>query len=101
MGCYTVSGAGDTKDLLATVVSVLHPIIDVNLGHATNQELKLTLIKDIDEFLRNELVEARHEGVELLRNAARDTVLGDESECQSTDAGKSRPTRRIRPCCPR
>lgn len=48
---------------------MLLPILDVNIGHTADEELELTLVKDVDELLRDELVEAAHEGLELLLDA--------------------------------
>lgn len=49
--------------------------LHVDLGHTANQQLKLTLIKDINEILRDELAEAGHERLKLLLHTAGDTVL--------------------------
>lgn len=35
--------------VVTTVVGVLGPIIDVDLGNTTNEEFKLTLIEDINK----------------------------------------------------
>lgn len=66
-------------DSLSSVIGVLLPIVDVDLGHTTNEQFQLSFIKDIDEFLRDELVETRHESLELLRHSSGNSVLGDEA----------------------
>lgn len=53
--------------------------LHINLGHAANQELKLALIEDVDEFLWNKLVEAGHECIKLLLDTLLDAVLDDAS----------------------
>lgn len=52
--------------VVPAVVGVLHPIIDVNLGNTTDEQLQLPLVKHIDKICRYELVEALDKGVELL-----------------------------------
>ena len=80
---------------------MLHPVIDVDLGHSSNQQLRdinkqsasifkptisantdlqFTLVKHVDQFLRDQLVETGHEGFELLGNSLLDTVGGDQAE---------------------
>lgn len=36
--------------VVAAVVGVLGPVVDINLGDTTDQQLELTLIKDVDEI---------------------------------------------------
>lgn len=40
--------------------------------------LKFSFIEDIDEFLRNEFVESRHEALELVFDTSLDSPLSDE-----------------------
>lgn len=61
------------------VVGVSHPIVDVDLSNTANEQLQLTFVKDVDEFLRYELVEAEHEGVELVFHTSLNAPLGDET----------------------
>jgi hypothetical protein len=35
--------------VVATVVGVLGPVVDIDLRDTTNEQLKLTLIKDVDK----------------------------------------------------
>lgn len=51
--------------------------IHINLGHASNQQLKLTLIEHIDEVLGDELAEAGHEGLKLLLDTLSNTIFHD------------------------
>lgn len=52
--------------VVTTVIGVLDPIIDINLTDTTDEQLKLSLIKDVDEISRDELVEALNKSLELL-----------------------------------
>jgi hypothetical protein len=36
--------------VVAAVVGVLGPVIDINLRNTTNEQLKLTLIEDVDKI---------------------------------------------------
>lgn len=60
---------------VAAVVGVLLPVVDVNVGNTTDEELELALVEDIDEVGWNELVEASDEGVELLFDSLLDSPL--------------------------
>jgi hypothetical protein len=44
--------------LVTTVIGVFLPVVHVNVGNTANQQLKFTFVKDVDEVLRDELVEA-------------------------------------------
>jgi hypothetical protein len=50
---------------VAAVVSVLLPVVDIDVCYATNEELEFTFVKDVDKIRRDELVEALHKGIEL------------------------------------
>lgn len=65
--------------IITSVVGVLHPIVDINLGDTTNEQLKLPLIKDVDKIGGDELVEALDEGIELLLYTLLDTPFCYES----------------------
>lgn len=67
------------RNSLSSVIRVLHPVIDINFRHSTDQQFQLALVKDVDEFLRNKLVEAGHEGLELLGDTSFDSVGGHET----------------------
>lgn len=64
---------------VATIVGVLLPVVDINVCYATDEQLELTLVEDVDEISGDELVEALHEGVELLINTLLDAPLCDKS----------------------
>lgn len=40
--------------------------LHIDFGHTTDEQLELPLVKDVDQVLRDELAEARHESVKLL-----------------------------------
>lgn len=48
------------------------------LAHTADQQLELAFVKDVDELLRDELVEAAQERVELVLDAAADPPLDDQ-----------------------
>lgn len=50
----------------------------IDVGHATNEQLQLTLVEHIDEISRDELEQAIHERIELLLHALGDSILHDE-----------------------
>jgi len=52
--------------VVTTIIGVLDPIININLADTTNEQLELSLIEDIDEIGRDELVEALNKSLELL-----------------------------------
>lgn len=61
------------------VISVLLPVIDVNIRNTANQELEFALVEHVDQVGGDELVEARNEGVELLFDALLDAPFRDET----------------------
>lgn len=63
---------------VSAVVSVLLPVVDINVCYTTDEEFQLTLIEDVDEIGRDELVETGNESIELLLNALLDTPFGDK-----------------------
>lgn len=71
--------------------------------------LELTLIKDVDELLRNQFAKSRHERVELFFDTARDTVFNDRAgksvtgqrNQKVTEAQRALRTRHIPSCSPR
>lgn len=66
---------------VSAVVSVLLPVVDINVCYTADEEFQLTLIEDIDEIGGDELVETSDERIELLLNALLDTPLCDEPKC--------------------
>lgn len=65
--------------LVAAVVGVFLPVLDVDVGDAADQELEFTLVEHVDEIGGDELVEAGDEGVELLLDTFLDLPFSDES----------------------
>lgn len=64
---------------VATVVGVLLPVVDINVRNTSNEEFKLTLIKDINQLRWNQFVETSNECLELLLNSLLDTPFGNEA----------------------
>lgn len=64
---------------VATVVGVLLPVIDINVGNTTDEEFELALVKDVDKIWRNEFVEPADERIELFIDALLDAPFGDET----------------------
>jgi hypothetical protein len=64
---------------VATVVSMLLPVVDIDVCYATDEQLELTLIEDVDEVGRDELVEALNKGVKLLIDTLLNAPLCNES----------------------
>jgi hypothetical protein len=65
---------------VAAVIGVLLPVVDVDICDTTNEQLKLTLIEDVDQVGRDELVEALHKGIELLVDTLLNAPFCDEPE---------------------
>lgn len=63
---------------VASVVRVLLPVLDVNVGDAADEELQLALVKHRNQVRRDQLVEARDEGLELLLDPLLDAPFRDE-----------------------
>ena len=85
-----VPGADDLPEVLdhlvlllvAAVVGVFLPVVDVDVRDTADQELEFALVEDVDEIGGNELVEAGDEGTELLFHALLDLPFCEESgEC--------------------
>ena len=76
---------------VTTVIGVLLPVIDINIGDTTNQQLEFSLVKDIDQVRGDQLVEAGKECVELLLNSLLNTPFGDEAK----RLAQSRPFREV------
>jgi hypothetical protein len=58
--------------LVAAVVGMLLPVVHVDVGDTTDKQLEFTLVKDVDKVRWDQLVEAGHEGVELLLHSLYD-----------------------------
>jgi len=88
---------------VAAVVSVLLPVVDIDVCNATNKELEFTFVKDVDKIRGNELVEALHKGVELLVDTLLNAPLCYEpgilvSTFNPSDYKTPKLTRRIPSC---
>lgn len=89
---------------LSSVVGVLLPVVDIDLGHTTDEQLQLSLVKHIDELLRDKLVETRHESVKLLRYSSGDSVLSNEASTSAlipVQVNSAGLTRHNPSCCAR
>lgn len=64
--------------VVATVVGVLGPVVDVDFGDTTDEQLELTLIKDVDEIWWNELVEPLNKCIKLLLDTFLDSPFCDK-----------------------
>lgn len=65
---------------VSAVVSVLLPVINVDICNSTDQELEFTFVEDIYEVHRDKLVEACDEGVKLFFHTLLDAPFGYETE---------------------
>lgn len=52
--------------------------LHIDVGHAADEELKLTLIEHVDKVARDQFEQAVHERVELLLDTPGDTILHNE-----------------------
>lgn len=57
---------------VAAVIGMFLPVVDVDVGDTTDQELEFALVEDVDQICGDELVEAGDEGLELLFDALLD-----------------------------
>jgi hypothetical protein len=64
---------------VSTVIGVFLPILDVDICDPPNKKFKFALIEDIDKVLRNQLVEAGYESLELLLNSFLNTPFCDKT----------------------
>ena len=64
-------------------MSVLLPVVNVDVCYATDEELEFTFVKDVDKIRGDELVEALHKGIELLIDTFLDAPFCDEPEKSS------------------
>ena len=51
--------------------------VHVDFGHPSNQKLKFSFVKHVDEVLRNEFAKASHERLKLFVDAFGDTIFHD------------------------
>lgn len=86
--------------LVATVVGVLLPIVDIDIRDAADQKLKLALIENIHQVCGNELVKACDEGIELLLDALGDLPFCDEPMRVSDRSSRLRERVRLTPHIP-
>jgi hypothetical protein len=64
---------------VSAVISVLLPVVDIDVCYATDEQLELTLVEDVDEISGNELVEALNKGVKLFINTLLNAPFCNES----------------------
>ena len=82
-----------------SVIGVLLPVLDVDVGDTTDEEFEFALVEDVYEIRGDELVEAGDEGVELFRDALLDAPLRDKTVTRMLVAGCSRLMRMIHTQC--
>lgn len=75
--------------LVAAVVGMFLPVIDINISDTTNQEFELALIENVDKISWDQFVETGDEGIELLFDSLLDLPFGNESGPRSVFARKS------------
>ena len=66
------------RTLHAPVDRVRPPVVAVDFGHASDDELELTRVEDVDQVARDDLVEASEEGLDLSLDALDDAPLDAE-----------------------
>lgn len=68
--------------LIAAIIRMLLPILDVDICNAAYEELKLTFVEDVNEISGYQLIEAGDEGIELLFNAFLNLPFRDKSNAR-------------------
>lgn len=66
--------------LVAAVVGVLLPVVNVDVGDTADEKLEFSLVEDVHQIRRDQLIEAGHECVKLLLDPLDDLPLRDQSE---------------------
>jgi hypothetical protein len=61
---------------VTTVISVLFPVIHVDISDTADEEFELAFIKNVDEIWRDEFVEAGYESVKLFVDALLNPPFG-------------------------
>lgn len=61
--------------LVTAVIGVLLPVVDIDVGDTTNEQLEFSLVKDVDEVGRDQFIEPDHKSVELLLNSLHNLPL--------------------------
>lgn len=74
---------------IPAVVSVLLPVIDIDVRNTTYQQFQLPFIKNVNELWRYQLVETRKEGIELFFDPLLDTPFGDEAAVVSVSVSSA------------
>ena len=64
---------------IASVVGMLLPVVNIDVSYTTYQQLKLGRIKNVDEILRDELMESGGKGIELILHAFLDAPFSDKA----------------------
>ena len=65
--------------LVAAVVGVFFPVVDINVGDTADEELEFAFVEDVDEIGGDKLVETGDEGVELGSDTLLDAPFREES----------------------
>jgi hypothetical protein len=64
--------------LVAAVVGMFLPVVNIDIGNAADQKLKFTFVKYVDKIRRNEFVEACNKGIELFFDPLDNLPFSDE-----------------------
>jgi hypothetical protein len=65
--------------LVTAVVGMLLPVVDIDIGDTTDEQLKFALVKYVDKIRWNQFIESGHEGIELLLNSLHNLPFGNQS----------------------
>ncbi|CAI6338706.1 unnamed protein product [Periconia digitata] len=92
------------KVTISAVVSVLLPVVNIDIRDTTDQKLQLSLVEHIDQLWRNQFVEAGKESVELFLDPFLDAPFGYKTVVvreMMTISGALPPLTRRIPSCSR
>lgn len=65
--------------LVTSVIGVLLPILNIDIGNTTDQQFQFTLVEHVDKVCRNEFIESRNERIKLFFNSFLNLPLRYES----------------------
>lgn len=71
------------------VLGVGLPVLHIDLGDSSNEELKLAGVKDFNQVLGNDLKESLSEGLQLLLDSLDNTEFGNQSVQEETNNNRS------------
>lgn len=74
---------------VASVICVLLPVFYIDFCNATDEQLELALIENIDQVRGNEFGETRQKGVELFLNTLLDPPFCHEAISRLAGAGRT------------